>query len=200
MLAQAASGTPATPIWTWLTHRSVARLTMACREVFTSRAGRRRAAGVRRGVPRRLKRRTPSYSDHPCRAASMVAMSILRIGIIASKARFASPPPAASASVSARGVICQERPQRSLHQPHWLSWPPLSCAPCARSDREMPTGQTKTRPAYDDTAGIRPVLGVLSLSSAGTHGQAFFIQSRRLCCISRRPPRYHGLHRTGSLA
>jgi len=45
----------------------------------------------------------------------------LLIGIIASKARFASPPPAASASVSARGVICQERPQRSLHQPHWLS-------------------------------------------------------------------------------
>ena len=40
------------------------------------------------------------------------------IGIIAAKARFASPPPAASASVSARGVICQERPQRSLHQLH----------------------------------------------------------------------------------
>jgi len=38
----------------------------------------------------------------------MVAMSIFFIGIIASKARFASPPPAASASVSARGVICQE--------------------------------------------------------------------------------------------
>ena len=51
----------------------------------------------------------------------MVAMSIFFIGIIASKARVASPPPAASASVSARGVICQERPQRSLHQPHWLS-------------------------------------------------------------------------------
>jgi hypothetical protein len=48
----------------------------------------------------------------------MVAMSIFFIGIIASKARLASPPPAASASVSARGVICQERPQRSLHQPH----------------------------------------------------------------------------------
>jgi len=48
------------------------------------------------------------------------------IGIIASNARFASAPPAASASVSTRGVICQERPQRSLHHPHWLSWPPLS--------------------------------------------------------------------------
>ena len=32
---------------------------------------------------------------------------------------------AASASVSTRGVICQERPQRSLHQPHALSVPPL---------------------------------------------------------------------------
>jgi len=59
------------------------------------------------------------------RAASMVAMSIFFIGIIAAKARLASAPPAASASVSTRGVICQERPQRSLHQPHWLSVPPL---------------------------------------------------------------------------
>src|SRR5512144_1830015 len=61
----------------------------------------------------------------PRRAASMVATSIFFIDIIASKARLASAPPAASASVSARGVICQERPQRSLHQPHALSWPPL---------------------------------------------------------------------------
>src|SRR3984957_16240663 len=63
---------------------------------------------------------------HPRRAASIVAMLIFFIGIIASKARFASaPPPAANASISARGVICHERPQRSLHQPHRLSWPPL---------------------------------------------------------------------------
>ena len=61
----------------------------------------------------------------PRRAASMVAMSIFFIVIIASKARLASLPPVASASVSARGVICHERPQRSLHQPHWLSVPPL---------------------------------------------------------------------------
>jgi hypothetical protein len=27
--------------------------------------------------------------------------------------------------VSTRGVICQEMPHLSLHQPHWLSWPPL---------------------------------------------------------------------------
>jgi hypothetical protein len=54
----------------------------------------------------------------PRRAASIAATSIFFIGIIASKARFASAPPAASASVSARGVICHERPQRSLHHPH----------------------------------------------------------------------------------
>ena len=65
------------------------------------------------------------YSTHPRRAASILAMSMFFIVIIASKARFASRPPAASASVSARGVICQERPQRSLHQPQALSWPPL---------------------------------------------------------------------------
>ena len=40
------------------------------------------------------------------------------ISIIASNARLASPPPAAFASVNARGVICQDTPQLSLHQPH----------------------------------------------------------------------------------
>ena len=61
----------------------------------------------------------------PRRAASMAATSILRISIMASKARLASAPPAAIASIRVRGVICQERPQRSLHQPQALSWPPL---------------------------------------------------------------------------
>ena len=60
----------------------------------------------------------PSCPRQPRRAASMVATSIFFIGIIAAKARLASAPPAASASVSTRGVICHERPQRSLHQPH----------------------------------------------------------------------------------
>jgi hypothetical protein len=64
-------------------------------------------------------------SRQPRRAASIAAMSIFIIVIIASKAPLASPPPAASASVSACWVICQEKPQRSLHQPHWLSVPPL---------------------------------------------------------------------------
>jgi hypothetical protein len=43
---------------------------------------------------------------------------------IASNARLASAPPAAIASISARGVLCQVRSQRSLHQPHSLSSPP----------------------------------------------------------------------------
>src|SRR6476660_5610111 len=64
-------------------------------------------------------------SRQPRRAAWMAAISIFFIDIIASKARFASAPPAARASVNARGVICQDRPQRSLHHPHALSLPPL---------------------------------------------------------------------------
>jgi hypothetical protein len=58
------------------------------------------------------------------RAASIAATSIFVMVIMASKARLASPPPAASASVSTRGVICQEIPHLSLHQPHALAWPP----------------------------------------------------------------------------
>jgi hypothetical protein len=42
----------------------------------------------------------------------MVATSIFFMVIMAEKARLASAPPAAMASVRARGVICQERPQR----------------------------------------------------------------------------------------
>ena len=62
----------------------------------------------------------------PRRAASIAAMSIFFICIIASKARLA-------AAVSDRlplwsgaiGVICQDNPHLSLHQPHALSSPPL---------------------------------------------------------------------------
>ena len=56
----------------------------------------------------------------PSRAASIAATSIFFMPIMASKARRASSPPAASASVKTRGVICHDRPQRSLHQPHSL--------------------------------------------------------------------------------
>lgn len=56
----------------------------------------------------------------------MAATSIRCIVSIASKARAATPSsPEVVASVSTRGVICHESPHRSLHHPHWLSWPPL---------------------------------------------------------------------------
>jgi hypothetical protein len=45
-----------------------------------------------------------------------LATPIFPVTIIAAKARLASAPPAAIASVDMRGVICQEIPQRSLHQ------------------------------------------------------------------------------------
>ena len=63
----------------------------------------------------------------PRTAVSIARMSIFVIVIIASMARFAA---ASScpfiASSKARGVICHEKPHRSLHQPHALSSPPLS--------------------------------------------------------------------------
>ena len=64
--------------------------------------------------------------SQPRRAASIAAMSIFFICIIASNARLAA---AGSGSVIALvraiGVICQDNPHLSLHQPHALSWPPL---------------------------------------------------------------------------
>src|SRR5262249_41717196 len=78
----------------------------------------------RRQVPVETQPDVYEYPAH-LRAASMVAMSIFCIDIIASNARADSRPPAASASITARGVICHESPQRSLHQPHMLGRPPL---------------------------------------------------------------------------
>ena len=67
-----------------------------------------------------------ALQPQPRRAASIAAMSIFFICIIASKARLAT---AGSESVTAFvrtiGVICQDRPHLSLHQPHALSSPPL---------------------------------------------------------------------------
>src|SRR5262245_6285712 len=77
------------------------------------------APPCRRSVP------GPVVDHQPRRAALIAATSIFFMPIIASNARFAWAPPAASASVSTRGVICQEIPHLSLHQPHALSWPPL---------------------------------------------------------------------------
>jgi len=65
-------------------------------------------------------------STQPRWAFSIAATSIFLIVIIASNARLAA---ARSGSViafvRAIGVICQDSPHLSLHQPHALSWPPL---------------------------------------------------------------------------
>jgi len=61
----------------------------------------------------------------PRSAASIVAISIFLMVIIASNARLALSPPAAIAWVSTRGVICHDTPHLSLHHPHALSCPPL---------------------------------------------------------------------------
>jgi hypothetical protein len=63
------------------------------------------------------------HSHRPRRTALILAMSMLPMSIIAAKTRLDSAPPADSASINTRGVICQEMPQRSLHQPHALSAP-----------------------------------------------------------------------------
>ena len=84
--------------------------------------------GVVRGQEQRRRGESgdAEVARQPSRAISMVATSIFWIDIVASKARVAWAPPAASASVSTRGVICHESPQRSLHHPQSLSSPPLS--------------------------------------------------------------------------
>jgi hypothetical protein len=59
-------------------------------------------------------------------AASIVAMSIFFISIIASNARLAAAvSESVIACVRAIGVICQDNPHLSLHQPHSLSLPPF---------------------------------------------------------------------------
>src|SRR5262245_55906894 len=74
----------------------------------------------------RMIRELWSSTRQPRCAASIAAMSILFISIIASNARLAA---ARSGSVIALvraiGVICQDTPHLSLHQPHALSSPPL---------------------------------------------------------------------------
>jgi hypothetical protein len=55
----------------------------------------------------------------------MAARSISFMSIIALKARLASAPTAAMASVRTRGVICQLTPHLSLHRPQTLFFPPL---------------------------------------------------------------------------
>src|SRR4051812_48518406 len=61
----------------------------------------------------------------PAKAASSAAMSIFFISIIAAIARApASRSLLVIISISRRGVICHDRPNLSLHQPHIDSAPP----------------------------------------------------------------------------
>jgi hypothetical protein len=70
--------------------------------------------------------RASKMQPQPRRAASIAAMSIFFICIIVSNARLAAAESGSvSAFVRAIGVICQDNPHLSLHQPHALSWPPL---------------------------------------------------------------------------
>lgn len=65
-------------------------------------------------------------ASQPRRAASIAATSILPIVIMASNARLAAAGSGpVTASVSATGVICQDTPHLSWHQPQAFSWPPL---------------------------------------------------------------------------
>ena len=70
------------------------------------------------------------------RAASIAATSIFRMSIIAANARFASAPPAAVASVSTRGVICQE----TWAGVFLLHWTPS----CREPTQEAKSGSTGT--------------------------------------------------------
>src|SRR5262245_59875621 len=78
-------------------------------------------------VPLAPPRCTPAETQpQPRRAASIAAMSIFFICIIASNARLAAARSGSvTAFVRASGVICQDSPHLSLHQPHALSSPPL---------------------------------------------------------------------------
>ncbi len=57
--------------------------------------------------------------DRPARACSIAAISIFLMPIITSITRFAAARSGSTmAFISARGVICQDSPNLSLHQPH----------------------------------------------------------------------------------
>lgn len=66
-------------------------------------------------------------TTQPRRAASIAAMSIFFLVIIASNARLAAARAGSViACVKAADVICRDTPHLSLHQPHALSCPRLS--------------------------------------------------------------------------
>ena len=71
------------------------------------------------GMPNCVADSTPRrFQPQPRRAASIAAMSILFISIMASNARFAAAESeSVIAFVRAIGVICQDKPHLSLHPP-----------------------------------------------------------------------------------
>jgi hypothetical protein len=72
--------------------------------------------GIMRRAMAEIPARISCNLHHPRRAASIVAMSILPISIIAAKSRLASAPLAARAfraAVAGRGVYAQPSPPRS---------------------------------------------------------------------------------------
>ena len=70
--------------------------------------------------------RVAKMQPQPRCAASIAAMSIFFICIIASNAGLAAARSGSvTALVRATGVICHDKPHLSLHQPHALSTPPL---------------------------------------------------------------------------
>jgi hypothetical protein len=85
---------------------------------------------------RRINSQLCRFNLHPLAAFSKAAMSILSISIIAFMTRFAFPA-SGSANISPRktGLICHERPNLSLSQPHrpvdppWLISVSLGVAP-----------------------------------------------------------------------
>src|SRR4029453_2109458 len=89
------------------------------------RSGRPALASPRRAI-QRPRRRSYALTLSPPAAASILAMSVFFLSILASKARldFVLSGSVVS-SISTRGVICQEKPHLSLHQPHMLSSPPF---------------------------------------------------------------------------
>src|SRR5581483_9383265 len=99
-------------------------------------------------------------------------MSIFVIGIIASNARFAAAASELSrASSRTRGVICQEKLQRSLHHPLALSPPLLSIID--NGGAQSACGWCKDRCGFSWQITPRVLLDALDSSDAAAAKRAF---------------------------
>ena len=78
-------------------------------------------------------------------------MSSLTICSIAAIARWARAGSGSASSLgSAVGMICQDRPNRSLSQPHWLSTPP----PSSRRAHSRSTSSWSSQLTEKETASV----------------------------------------------